>query len=110
VTDPKAGAYCQIRLDSGEKILVNHDRGSLTAGRLTIEEVKWLGLMPGETLFTVDLESAEGQGIMARLTKGAAEGTARSTPLGAFVEYVKDCPSVADVRKRCAEIPTMASA
>ena len=29
VTDPKAGAYCQITLDSGEKIVVNHDEGRL---------------------------------------------------------------------------------
>jgi hypothetical protein len=27
VTDPKAGAFCQITLDSGEKILVSHDKG-----------------------------------------------------------------------------------
>ena len=24
VTDPKAGAYCRITLDNGEKIVVNH--------------------------------------------------------------------------------------
>jgi hypothetical protein len=24
VTDPRAGAYCQITLDSGEKVIVNH--------------------------------------------------------------------------------------
>ena len=27
VTDPKPGAYCQVVLDSGEKIIVNHDKG-----------------------------------------------------------------------------------
>lgn len=27
VTDPRAGAYCQIVLDSGERIIVNHDKG-----------------------------------------------------------------------------------
>jgi hypothetical protein len=32
VTDPKAGAYCQITLDSGEKIIVNHDTGASRAG------------------------------------------------------------------------------
>jgi hypothetical protein len=27
VTDPKAWAFCQIALDSGEKVLVSHDKG-----------------------------------------------------------------------------------
>ena len=32
VTDPKAGVYCQITLDSGEKIIVNHDKGGSREG------------------------------------------------------------------------------
>ena len=32
VIDPKAGAYCQVVLDSGEKILVNHDKGGFKGG------------------------------------------------------------------------------
>ena len=32
VSDPKEGAYCQITLDSGEKILVNHDKGGFKGG------------------------------------------------------------------------------
>jgi len=32
VSDPKAGAYCQIVLDGGEKILVNHDKGGFKGG------------------------------------------------------------------------------
>jgi hypothetical protein len=35
VTDPKAGAYCQITLDSGEKIIVNHDKSGCKGGRPT---------------------------------------------------------------------------
>jgi hypothetical protein len=41
IVDPKAGAYCRIILDSGEKILVNHDKGGFKGGRLTIEAPKW---------------------------------------------------------------------
>lgn len=44
VTDPKAGAYCQIVLDSGEKVIVNHDKGGFKGGWLTIEVVKFMGL------------------------------------------------------------------
>lgn len=43
VTDPKAGGYCRITLDSGQKIIVNHAEGGFKGGPLTIEEVKWLG-------------------------------------------------------------------
>ena len=44
VTDPRAGAYCQITLDSGEKIVVNHEKGGFKGGGLTIEAVKFMGL------------------------------------------------------------------
>jgi hypothetical protein len=27
VTDPRAGAYCRMTLDSGEKVIVNHEKG-----------------------------------------------------------------------------------
>jgi hypothetical protein len=36
VTDPRAGAYCQVTLDSGEKIVVSHDRGEFATGSVTI--------------------------------------------------------------------------
>ena len=38
IRGPKAGSYCQITLDSGEKIIVNHEKS-----RLTIELSKRLG-------------------------------------------------------------------
>jgi len=44
VTDPRAGAYCQVVLDSGEKIVVNHDQGGFKGGSLTIEALKFNGL------------------------------------------------------------------
>lgn len=92
VTDPKAGAYCQITLDSGEKIVVNHDKGGFKGGHLTVETTKWWG--GGQRVFACDLDSAEGKAALARLTAGAPEGGVLATPLGAFVEWVKDCASV----------------
>ena len=103
VTDPKAGAYCQIVLDSGEKILVNHDKGGFKGGRLSISQIKWLGL-GGETLFECDLDGVAGAAALAQLTKGVDAGSARATPLGAFVEYVKDCNDVVSLRSRCAAL------
>jgi hypothetical protein len=104
VTDPRAGAYCQVSLDSGEKILISHDKGGFAAGAVTIQEVRWWGLASGETLLTCDLGREEGRSILARLVEGAAPGSARATPLGAFVEYVKDARSLEDVKARCAAL------
>jgi hypothetical protein len=100
VTDPKTGAYCQITLDSGEKILVNHDRASVNSGQLTVEQTKWMGLN-SDRVFSLDLASPEGQAALRRLTAGATEESGRGTPLGAFVAYLQDAPSVEEVRRRC---------
>lgn len=107
VVDPKAGAYCQLTLDSGEKILVSHDKGGFKGGSVTITQVKWLGLASGPTLHRCDLDTPDGQAALARLARGAAEGSARATPLGAFVDHVKECRSAAEVPARCAAIPSL---
>ena len=99
VTDPKAGAYCQITLDSGEKIVVNHDKGGFKGGTLSIETTKWWG--GGQRIFSCDLDGGPGRAARARLTHGAAEGSVAATPLGAFVEHVKDCKSVEAVKTKC---------
>ena len=67
VIDPKAGAYCQITLDSGEKIIVNHDKGGFKGGRLTIEVSRLMGFS-SERIFTCDLDSPEGAAALGRLT------------------------------------------
>jgi hypothetical protein len=103
IVDPKAGAYCQITLDSGEKIVINHDKGGFKGGRLTIEVTKFLGLS-SQRLFACDLDGAAGKAALAQLTKDAPEGSVGATPLGAFVELVKGCPSVDDVKTRCAAL------
>ena len=105
VTDPKAGAYCHLVLDGGEKIVVSHDKGGFKGGSLTVSQVKWMGLASGETFLKVDLDGAAGKAALTQLTKTAAEGSAHATPLGAFVDYLKDCASIADVRARCASLP-----
>jgi hypothetical protein len=81
VTDPRAGAYCQVVLDSGEKLLVNHDKGGTVTVRL-------------------DLDSPGGKAVLGRLTAGAPEGSVRATPLGAVVEHLRDCGTLGDVRAR----------
>jgi hypothetical protein len=95
IRDPKAGSYCQITLDSGEKVIVNHD-----TWRLTIELSKLFGFS-SERLFGCDLDSPEGRAALAKLTRDAHPDTADATPLGAFVKYVKDCGTAAYVKARC---------
>jgi len=107
ITDPKAGSYCQITLDSGEKILVSHDRGGFAGGSVSIQEVRWWGGASGETLLRSDLESDEGRRILTRLVQGAPQGSARATPLGAFVDYVKDARSLHEVQTKCDALASM---
>jgi hypothetical protein len=109
VTDAKVGAYCQISLDSGQKILVSHDKGGFTEGAVTIEEVRWWGLMPGETLLRCELGREEGQRTLARLTEMTGAAGAGATPLGAVVEYVKDARSVSEVKAKCAALVSRGS-
>lgn len=103
VTDPRAGAYCQITLDSGEKIVVNHEKGGFKGGMLTIEAVKFMGLS-SDRIFTCNLDGDEGRAVLTRLTRDVRPDGVEATPLGAFVEYVRNCGSVADVRTRCAAL------
>ena len=100
VTDPKAGAYCQLTLDSGEKLTVNHDKGGFKGGHLTIEKKKWMGF-GSDPLFACDLDSAAGKAAVARVTEGAAMDSAAATPLGGFANYIKDARSAEDVKVKC---------
>lgn len=103
VTDPKVGAYCQITLDGGGKVIVNHDQGSLKAGTLTIEVSKFMGLS-SDRLFVCDLDTPDGQRVLAWLTRGAEPGSVASTPLGAVVEFVKEAGTLAELKARCAAL------
>jgi hypothetical protein len=100
VVDARAGAYCEIVLDSGEKIVVNHDKGGFGGGNLTVETLKFFGFS-SDRIFACSLESPEGKAALAELTRETTQGTVDATPLGAFVRYIKDSSSVADVKRRC---------
>ena len=100
VSDPKAGAYCDVTLDNGDKIVVNHEKGGFKGGHLSLEKKKWMGL-GSERLFTCDLDTAPGKAALARLTQGVPADSARATPLGAFAEYVKDCTNAEDAKAKC---------
>lgn len=79
---------------------MSHDKPSMAGGHLAVEQSKWLGLS-SERICTVDLDSEAGRAAMRGLTAGAAPGSASSTPLGALVEYIKDCRNVDELRQRC---------
>jgi len=102
VTD-RAGAFCQISLDSGEKILVDHEGRRFNDGRVTIEVLKFLRFA-ADRIFTCDLDSPEGRAALAHLTRDARPGIVEGTALGAFVAHVKSCKSVAEVKTSCAAL------
>jgi len=103
VTDSKAGAYCQITLDSGEKIMVNHAGSGFKDGRVTIEVLKFMRFA-ADRIFTYDLDSPEGRAALIHLTRDARQGSVEATALGAFVAHVKSCTSVAEVKTSCAAL------
>jgi len=93
--------YCQVTLDSGEKLLVSHDRGGFGGGTVTVQEVRWWGIAAGDILLRCDLERDEGRRLLARLVHGAPPTSARATPLGAFVEQIKECRSLGEAKAKC---------
>jgi hypothetical protein len=103
VTDPRAGAYCQITLDSGEKVVVNHDKGGFKGGLLAIEVSKFMGFS-SDRIWSCNLDSPAGQEVLAELTRGAEPGSLAATPLGAAVELVKEAGTLAALRARCAAL------
>lgn len=103
VTDPRAGAYCRITLDSGDKVVVKHAKGSVSGGLLTIEVSRMMGLR-SERVFACHLDSPQGVAALARLARDSRPGSAPPAPLAAFVAYVKDAGSLAALRSRCASL------
>ena len=103
VTDPKAGAYCTITLDSGEKMIINHEKGGFKGGWLRIERVKLFGLS-SDPIFACNLDSDGGKAALRFLTRDAQEQSLDATPLGAFVKYLQTCRSVDEVKARVASL------
>jgi hypothetical protein len=94
VTIP-TGSYCNITLDSGEKIVVNHEpgrRGASTGARLTIDRLKLMGFS-SETVVRIDLDTTEGKAALAELMKEGTPG-APDSPLRAFAACAQQCASV----------------
>ena len=85
--------------------MVNHEKGGFKGGLLTIEVVKFMGLS-SDRVFTCNLDAEEGPANFTRLTRDVPPDSAEATPLGAFVEYVRHCGSVADVKVKCATLGT----
>ena len=102
VSDSKAGAYCKLTFNNGEKIYINHDKGGFKGGWLTIDRVSgtFLGF-DMDRIFTCDLDSDEGQSALSCLTRDVEPESLYRTPLGAFVKYLRSSGSVDEVMARC---------
>ena len=109
VTDPRTGPYCVITLDSGDELIVSHETRGGARSRLVIEHSKLFGFS-SDVIFACDLETPAGRTALAELTRDARADSFDVTPLGALVRYVRDCPTAADVKARCAALPTARSA
>lgn len=63
VIDPRIGAHCTIALDSGGKIVVNHDKAEVRGGSVTVERLKLLGFS-SDRLFSCDPDQEPGASIL----------------------------------------------
>jgi hypothetical protein len=91
--------YCRVRLDSGEKVLVSHEKSGDQNGRLAVEIPRWLGLN-SERVCVLDLDTVEGRASMLRVLAVVPQST-HATPLESLVEYVQEARDTDDVRWRC---------
>lgn len=99
VTIP-TGSYCEITLDSNERILITHEEANAVRGaRLTVELLRYFGFST-KVVFQVYLDTAEGGAMLARLGADTSPGALGSL-LRRLVESVKDCRRAADVVTRC---------
>lgn len=103
VSDPRAGAYCYVTLDRGQKVVANHEKGSFKGGLLTVEVTRFMGFS-SDRIFAANLDSPQGREVLAWLTRGAELGSFAATPLGAAVEFVRDAGSLAELRTRDAAL------
>jgi hypothetical protein len=103
VVDSKFGADCTITLESGEKIIVSHDKTDAHGGSVTIERLKLWGFS-SDRLLRCDLGREPGASILRLLTRDVAAGSPEATPLGAFVKYLVSCRSSGEVVSRCAAL------
>ena len=112
VTDPKVGVYCQIVLDSREKIVVNHDKGGVEGGRLTIEAVKFMGF-GSDRILALALDSPEGEAAL--LARWVARHPEVLTVVrgadgrGVDAVLVQDLGLVRLIREICPDLPIHAS-
>jgi hypothetical protein len=102
-TDLSAGAYCQIPLGTGERVIVNHEKGGFKGGLRSIEATKFMSFV-SDRIFACNLDSPKGQSVLAWLTVGAEPGSLAATPRGAAVEFVKDAGTLAELKTRCAAL------
>ncbi len=58
-------------------------------------------------IFACNLDDAAAKAVLSLLTRDALQESVEVTPLGVFVNYVKDCGSVAEVKARCAKLTSL---
>jgi len=105
-SDSNKRDYCTMTLDDGDKVVVNHDKGSSKTGWLTVERLKMFGFS-SDRVFVIALDSPAGRTALAFLTRDAQERSGDVTPLRAFVEYLRTSSSVADIKGRCGALLAM---
>jgi hypothetical protein len=91
VVSYKAGAYCQLKLDRGERVLI-----SCAQTGIKIMRLGWGGLFPVETLAEWPVDQLdEAIAVFLDIDNPSAH------PLDAIVKKLSLCSSIGDVRRAC---------
>ena len=93
------GSYCNVTLDSKERIAISHEQGKEgRGGHLAVDRLRFMGFS-SETVFRVGLDTEAGRALVAHLD-AISPGSSGSL-LRRFVASVQDCRSVDEVIRRC---------
>jgi hypothetical protein len=93
------GSYCNVTLDSKERIAISHEQGKEgRGGHLAVDRLRLMGFS-SETVFRVGLDTEAGRALVAHLD--AASPPTSGPLLRRFVASLQDCRSVDEVITRC---------
>jgi hypothetical protein len=108
-------SVCALKLENGERIRIQVFYGpTLRFGShhdyvpvgLRIDTLEWGGFRTGYTVFSFDIREDDDALRIARLPL-AKRVEGQVSPLDQLLDYLIDCPSIADVKRKCEAIRTI---
>jgi hypothetical protein len=97
-----------VAVKSGERLLITHSKPESMGGVVTVDVLDDAAGEP-ERLLVADLDTVDRQSTFAEAVRQLTHGSPQVTPIAAFTAFVRDCPTLADVRTKCRALSTARS-